>query len=75
MRTEEYAAYVQRIGPPRVTSCCIDLIGSNAYVFRCSAHDLLFNDLPKSLDGSPYQFIDRCPVSRLEEYRASRWAG
>jgi hypothetical protein len=79
----DYKNYVRRIGPPRVVRCDIDL-GAGAAMFGnlppsrkygsvwvCRSHELAFDERDAALDTT---YSDRCPVSRLEEYRARRWA-
>jgi hypothetical protein len=62
---EEYA---RKVGAPRVVACDIDLgwNGARHYVWYCRSHEYGFN----KRDGLAR---DRCPISRLEEWRARRW--
>lgn len=71
---ENHLEYVQRVGLPRVVVCNIRLGPRAGYVWYCEAHDYTFNDREYSLDGGPYRYVDRCPMSRLEEWRAKVWA-
>jgi hypothetical protein len=67
---ETQEQYAQRVGPPRVVKCHIDLgwNGLNRPVWYCITHEYGFNDRPVMLSWS-----DRCPMSRLEEWRARKW--
>jgi hypothetical protein len=47
----------------------VDLLGRGGFVFICQTHDYRYNDRGFALDG----LNDRCPMSRLEAWRARRW--
>ena len=72
MTMETHADYAQRIGPPRVVRCNVDLLGYGPTTRICRTHDYRFNDYPSNLMRNGIG--DRCPMSRLEEWRARRWA-
>lgn len=67
---ETHLQYAQRIGEPRVVVCEIDLGSGSGGVWICLSHDYEYNDRPKMLD---WRSSDRCPMSRLEEWRARRF--
>jgi len=67
---EPWAMYIRRVGPPRVVPCDIDCCKGN-YPWFCASHDYGYRDRAHMLDG---WLDERCPVSRLEEWRARRWA-
>lgn len=66
---EPHLEYAQRIGAPRAVPCDIEVRGGR-FVWYCRSHDYGFNVAPATLHTHP----DRCPMSRLEEWRAKRWA-
>lgn len=67
---EKWPAYVRRIGAPRPVRCDIQLGSGSGAVWRCVSHDIGFEKRDQLLDG---HLNDRCPVSRLEDWRARRW--
>jgi hypothetical protein len=70
VEVETHLQYAQRVGPPRVVACDIDLGRPGWYVWYCRSHDYGFNKRDAALDAG---LGDRCPMSRLEDYRARRW--
>jgi hypothetical protein len=69
---ETHLQYAQRVGTPRDVPCNIQLGPWRGYIWHCAGHDYGF-------DANPYQRLlgintDRCPISRLEEWRAKQWA-
>jgi hypothetical protein len=66
----DWHRYVRLIGPPRAVRCDVDLGGNSGPVWICRTHDIGFQERRHLLDG---RLDDRCPVSRLEEWRARRW--
>jgi hypothetical protein len=64
-----YERYVKQVGEPRVVACDIDISG-NHWVYKCRSHNIGFQERERSLSNA---MSDRCPVSRLEEWRQRRW--
>jgi len=75
MRTPEtHVEYAERIGAPRVVRCVIALGHPSGYVWICMSHGYGFNHRPYPLDHwKGHRLSDRCPVSRLEEWRSRVW--
>lgn len=65
MTLETHEEYARRIGAPRVVACHIDIWSPGGYIYRCFTHDYGFNERTAPRD--------RCPMSRLEEWRQRRW--
>lgn len=65
---ETHIEYAQRVGSPRVVPCNIDLDGRR-FVWVCRSHGYRFNERPATLTWG-----DRCPISRLEEWRFRQWS-
>ena len=59
--------YVRQVGAPRVVTCDIDLPG-HGYVYWCRTHEYGFYSEQRTGLAR-----DRCPMSRLEEWRQRRW--
>jgi hypothetical protein len=70
-KAETHEQYAQRVGPPRVVRCEIDLgyFKAGHPVWYCETHEYGFNDRANGLRG----MSDRCPMSRLEEWRQRKW--
>jgi hypothetical protein len=70
LANETHLEYAQRVGAPRVVPCEVAPSGYGIWVWRCASHNYGFNEAPATFHAVP----DRCPMSRLEEWRAKRWA-
>ena len=71
MNVREWASgYVQNTGAPRTGPCRIEL-GDSKSPWVCWTHDIGYKKRDHLLDG---RLNDRCPVARLEAWRARRWA-
>jgi hypothetical protein len=66
---ETHLEYAQRVGEPRTGACRIEL--ATARPWGCLTHTYLWGERATLLDG---RLDDRCPMARLEEWRAKRWA-
>jgi hypothetical protein len=70
MSTLAHEEYAQRVGPPRVVKCDINLGYPAKFVWWCRSHEYGFLDRGRSPRNA---LSDRCPMSRLEEWRQRRW--
>jgi hypothetical protein len=71
---ETHEQYAQRVGPPRVVPCDVDLgyFKPGHPVYWCRTHEYGFNESKYRHNGE-LPDGDRCPMSRLEEWRQRRW--
>lgn len=69
---ESHLEYAQRVGPPRVVRCDLDLSSVGGRIWICRTHDYRFNERLPGLDRFS-DWSDRCPMSRLEEWRQNQW--
>jgi hypothetical protein len=67
-----FSEYVAEVGTPIVATCDVDLGSpSLGWVYQCRTHGIGWSERIVSLNG--WQTMDRCPVSRLEEWRFRMW--